>query len=235
MLELLRIRNLAIIESAEIPFKKGLNILSGETGAGKSIIMEAISLLLGSRASIEFIRSGCEEGVVEGVFNTSEIPWIRTRMESHGFADAFPELIIKRSVNRTGKHRITINGELANLSTLQSVCIGLIDLCGQHEHQSLLRSQTQLDLLDRFGGLTEKSEKTASFWQKVSENRKELQSLQSAQFERNQRASFLRFQMTEIQDANLQPFEDEELQREKTASSDCTPPRSDCRSCPKVS
>lgn len=215
MLELLKIRNIAIIDSAEIPFKKGLNILSGETGAGKSIILEAISLLLGSRAHSELVRSECDEGVVEGVFNTSDIPWIGERLESFGFSHPTSELIIKRSVNRSGKHRISINGELANLSTLQHVCEGLIDLCGQHEHQSLLKSQTQLDLLDRFGGLTERAQNLVNAWTRVSGFQKALQELQEAEYERNQRSSFLKFQIEEIQTARLEPGEDEALQKEK--------------------
>src|SRR3954471_20866140 len=110
MLETLKIRNIAVIDSAEIPFKSGLNILSGETGAGKSIIIEAISLLLGSRASTELIRSGCDEAIIEGLFSISDIPWMKVRLEESGFESGSHELLIKRSVHKSGKHRISVNG-----------------------------------------------------------------------------------------------------------------------------
>src|SRR3954447_9674528 len=155
MLETLIIKNIAIIDLAEIKFKRGLNILSGETGAGKSIVIEAISLLLGSRASTELIRSGCDEAIIEGLFDISDIPWMNARLEKFGFHENSIELLIKRTVHRAGRHRISINGELATLSGLQNICEGLIDLCGQHEHQSLLKPNTQLELLDRYGSLSE--------------------------------------------------------------------------------
>src|SRR6185312_16640089 len=98
MLELLRIKNIAIIDSAEISFKRGLNILSGETGAGKSIVLEAISLILGSRANTELIRAECDEAVVEGMFDLSDLPWMKERMERLGFESGTDELLIKRTV-----------------------------------------------------------------------------------------------------------------------------------------
>src|SRR5262245_50685621 len=134
-LEVLRIKNIAIIDSAEVRFKRGLNIISGETGAGKSIVIEAISLLLGSRASVELIRSGCDEAVIEGLFDISEIPWMGERLHKSGFESQAKEFLIKRTVHRAGRHRISVNGELATLATLQKLCEGLIDLCGQNEHQ----------------------------------------------------------------------------------------------------
>src|ERR1700691_3229584 len=105
MLETLRIKNIAVIDSAEIPFKPGLNVLSGETGAGKSIVLEAISLLLGSRANAELIRAGCDEAVVEGLFDLTDIEWIEERLESFGFkgdGEAGHDLLIKRVVSRNG-------------------------------------------------------------------------------------------------------------------------------------
>src|SRR4051794_32895645 len=119
MLETLNIRNIAVIDSAEIPFKKGLNILSGETGAGKSIVIEAISLILGSRASADLVRTGCDEAVVEGLFDSSELSWIAERLERLGLpACEGEQLLIKRVVSRAGKHRIYVNGGLATLSVL---------------------------------------------------------------------------------------------------------------------
>src|SRR3954447_20019102 len=113
MLETLIIKNIAIIDLAEIHFKPGLNILSGETGAGKSIVIEAISLILGSRASAELIRSGADEAVVEGLFDIENISWIRPRLDRLGFEAESNELLIRRTVHRSGKHRIHVNGQIA--------------------------------------------------------------------------------------------------------------------------
>jgi DNA repair protein RecN (Recombination protein N) len=215
MLELLKIKNIAIIDSAEVQFKQGLNIISGETGAGKSIIIEAISLLLGSRASTELIRAECDEAVIEGLFDISGIPWMNSRLKHYGFDPNTSELLVKRTVHKAGRHRISINGELANLAVLQGLCEGLIDLCGQHEHQSLLRPLTQLELLDRYGGLTEQSKAVTSALQEVRALRKEYERLQKEDHERAKRTDFLKFQIDEIQEAQIVLSEDEQLQREK--------------------
>jgi len=216
MLEILKIRNIAIIDSTEIQFKKGLNIISGETGAGKSIVIEAISLLLGSRASIELIRSGCDEAAVEGLFNISEIPWIQSRLQQMGFDPGLTELLVKRTVHRAGRHRISINGELATLTLLQTLCEGLIDLCSQHEHQSLLKPQTQLDLLDRYGGLSEPSKAVSLLYSQYRQLHREKDSLEKGESDRMRRLDFLKFQISEIQSASLHPGEDEKLHQEKT-------------------
>jgi DNA repair protein RecN (Recombination protein N) len=215
MLETLKIRNIAVIDTAEIPFKPGLNILSGETGAGKSIVIEAIGLLLGSRASAELVRAGCEEAVVEGLFAIDEIPWLRPRLEKLGFDSKAPELLIKRVVHRGGKHRIYVNGELATLSILQNLCEGLVDLCGQHEHQSLIRPGTQLELLDRYGSLTEQARAFGASFGKTRALEQERDSLTQAEAERSRRSDFLKFQIDELRSAELQPGEDEKLQQEK--------------------
>lgn len=215
MLETLKIKNIAVIDSAEIRFKKGLNILSGETGAGKSIVIEAISLVLGSRASSELIRAGCDDAVVEGLFDTSEIAWFKSRLEELGFDSSSNELLIKRTVNRAGKHRIYVNGELATLSILQNLCEGLIDLCGQHEHQSLIKPATQLELLDRYGGLADQGKIVARAFVEMKALEAERTKLQNAEAERSKRADFLSFQLGELRDAHLSPSEDENLQQEK--------------------
>lgn len=215
MLETLKIRNVAVIDQAEIPFERGLNILSGETGAGKSIVIEAISLLLGGRASADLIRAGTDEAVVEGVFNTKEIPWLTTRLTTFGFESASDELLIRRTVHRSGKHRIHVNGQLATVSVLQQLCEGLVDLCGQHEHQSLLKAAVQLDLVDRYGGLEEKAAKFSTAfgsWRALTVERDELA---AAEAERTRRADFLGFQIQELEAANLEVGEDHRLGLEK--------------------
>lgn len=215
MLETLTIRNIAVIDSVEIPFKPGLNVLSGETGAGKSIVLEAISLLLGGRASAELVRSGCDEAVVEGLFSLSENDWMRPRLERLGFSHKVSELLIKRQVSRGGKHRIYVNGELATLTILQELCDGLIDICGQHEHQSLTRAATQLSLLDRYGSLTEQHRTYLAAFERVQSLRKERAKLAVAGEERARQRDFLRFQIEELRSAGLEAGEDEKLQAEK--------------------
>ncbi len=216
MLETLKIKNLAVIDSVEVPFEPGLNILSGETGAGKSIVIEAISLILGSRATADLIRTGCDEAVVEGVFSTKELPWLETRLENAGFASDDHTLLVKRTISRAGKHRIYINGSLATLTNLQTVCEDLVDLCGQHEHQSLLKSATQIELLDRFGGLTPETEDFSKRVATFRKMRDELTTLSGSEAERSRRVDFLRFQIDELRQAELTPGEDEKLQNEKT-------------------
>jgi DNA repair protein RecN (Recombination protein N) len=215
VLETLRIKHIATIDSAEIGFKSGLNILSGETGAGKSIVIESISLILGSRANTDLIRTGCEEAVVEGLFDTSQISWIRERLERLGFVSNTPELLVKRIIHRAGRHRVYVNGELATLAILQNLCEGLVDLCGQHEHQSLLKSATQLELVDRYGGLIEQASSFAKSFSIMREISEELEILQAKEGERTKRADFLKFQIRELSEANLKPNEDSALHEEK--------------------
>jgi DNA repair protein RecN (Recombination protein N) len=215
MLESLVIRNLAVIESSVIPFTSGLNILSGETGAGKSIVIEAIGLLLGGRASIELIRAGCDEATVEGAFDLEPMPWVRKRLEDHGFPCEEGTLLIKRIIHRGGRHRIWLNGLSATLSTLQQICDGLIDLCGQHEHQSLLRATTQLELLDRYAGQEESVHRFAREWDRFVGVKEEVAALESDEADRVKRTDFLEFQIGELRAAELEPNEDEQLAGEK--------------------
>ncbi len=215
MLQTIKIKNFALIENAEIPFKQGLNILSGETGAGKSIVLEAISLLLGGRASGEVIRKGADEAVVEGFFDISDLPWLKNRLSEVGIETDGDELLIKRSVHKNGKNRIFINGELATLNMLSSVCEDLVDLCGQHEHQSLFKSSVQMELLDRFTDLVTNSNKVREQYKKTISLREEWESLKRKEEERIQRLEFIKFQIQELKEAALQSGEDESLQNEK--------------------
>jgi len=215
MLQTIKIKNFALIENAEIPFEAGLNILSGETGAGKSIVLGAISLLLGGRANADVIRNGADEAIVEGYFDTGELPWLRERLKEVGIESAGGELLIKRTLNRNGKNRIFINGELATLSMLQTVCEDLVDLCGQNEHQSLFKSHVQLDLIDRYSDLEDQSIKVKSRYLKTIALREEWELLKRKEEERVQRLEFIKFQIQELNEAALKPGEDANLQQEK--------------------
>ena len=215
MLQTIKIKNFALIENAEIPFGEGLNILSGETGAGKSIILGAISLLLGGRASSDVIRTGADEAVVEGYFSIESLPWLQERLGEVGIDSIDGELLIKRTVHRNGKNRIFINGELATLNMLVEVCEDLVDLCGQNEHQSLFKSSVQIGLLDRYSGIESQAQKTTQQFKKTIDLRDEWESLKRKEDERVQRLEFIQFQIQELNDAALIPGEDESLTTEK--------------------
>ncbi len=140
MLEELRIRNLAIIDELKASFTGGLNVMSGETGAGKSIIIGAVSLLLGDRASGDLVRSSADSADVEALFDISGKGEIKEKLERMGFYEG-DELIIKRVVSRAGKNKVYINGNLATLGMLTSLSECLVNISGQHEHQVILKSE----------------------------------------------------------------------------------------------
>lgn len=215
MIITIKIKNIALIDAAEINFKKGLNILSGETGAGKSIIIDSISLILGSRANADLIRSGVDEASVEGLFQIEHLPWMKERLLQLDIPCEDDTFIVRRLINRSGKHRIYVNGTLVNLSTLQSLCVGLVDLCGQHEHQSLTRSHTQLELLDQYGGLQSEKQKFTEFFEKLHQLFKEKNDLLSLDTESSRKKEFLKFQIEELDKLQLKENEENELQEKK--------------------
>lgn len=215
MLVSMSIRNLAVIDEAQIRFEPGLNILSGETGAGKSIVLQAISLLLGSRASSDWIRLGFEEASVEGLFDVTQMPWIVRRMQDLGIATAGSDLLIRRVIHRSGKNRIFINGQLATLAMLEALCDGLVDLCSQQEHHSLLKGDTQLEILDQYGKTEERLDTFYRLFTQWRALQKELAVLKSAESERSRKTDYLQFQIRELEEARIQPHEEEELARQK--------------------
>ncbi len=143
MLTDLSIKNFAIIDSLHISFGAGLNILTGETGAGKSIIIDAVNLVLGGRASADLIRTGAEEASVEALFDVSALPGVLESLAESGI-DAGGELLLKRVISRSGKNKIFINGSLATLGTLAEIACRLINIYGQHESQTLLKIDNHL-------------------------------------------------------------------------------------------
>ncbi len=216
MLVELAIKDFAIIEGLKIPFSAGLNIFTGETGAGKSIIMDAISLILGDRASSEIIRLGRDEAQVEALFDLG--PQKGSALESVLNEAGIPfsdDLVIKRIVQRTGRNRIYINGSLATLVTLTEVGRHLIDIYGQSEHQSLTRPEEHVEILDGFGGLGNLRSHMSVCYREYSGARKELDSLLQTNRDSAGRREFLQFQSKELSDAAIQTGEEERLKREK--------------------
>ena len=151
MLKYLKISHLAIIDTVEVEFNEGFNVLTGETGAGKSILIGALDLLLGARASADMIRTGEDEASVEGLFEISDTSLLPQDLECSGVSP--DEIILARRILRNGRSRCFINGNLATLAMLQTVGRSLVSIFGQHEHYVLLDSDEHIEILDRFGGL----------------------------------------------------------------------------------
>jgi DNA repair protein RecN (Recombination protein N) len=214
MLTELSIKNFAIIDELKVSFSGGLNMITGETGTGKSIIIGAMSLLLGDRASADMIRSSEDTAVVEALFDISEMDALKGIIREMGF-NVGKELILKRIVSRTGKNRVYVDGQLATLGMLSTISEFLINICGQHEHQVILNAEKHLDILDEFGGLLQlRSEYTEIYNQYVS-LREKLKQLTEVNKTRDERVEFLKFHVNEIEDAGIRIGEDEELLGEK--------------------
>jgi DNA repair protein RecN (Recombination protein N) len=205
VLRFLSIRNLAVIESIEMTFEPGLNVLTGETGAGKSILVGAVGLLLGGRASAELVRTGEETATVEAEFTLGD-----------------RDVIVRREVTAQGRSRAFVDGSLATAATLRDLSGQLVDLHGQHEHQALLDPNTHVDLLDRFAGLQPRRAAVADAFTTLSTLRTEADRLRQAERDRAARLDFVDFQLEELDRAAVRPAEDEELQslRERLSNAD---------------
>ncbi|HPT92434.1 MAG TPA: DNA repair protein RecN [Limnochordia bacterium] len=210
MLKELQIRDFALIEQVHLSFYEGFSVLTGETGAGKSIIIDALSLLLGARASLEMIRTGCERAVVEGVFS---IPQPVCPLLAEWGIGTDSELIITREIHRSGRNRCWLNGSLVTVNQLSQLGRALVDILGQHDHQSLLDVSRHLDMLDAFGGaeLQDLRRLVADRHQKYIEIKRERERLQNQERERLVRIDLLQFQINEIDQAKLRVGEEAEL------------------------
>jgi len=214
MLVELQIRNLAIIDQLQVQFAAGFNVLTGETGAGKSIIIDAVGLLLGDRARPELIRSGADEASIEALLDLSGQPGLQQELEQAGF-DCEGELLVRRVVSRAGKNRVYINGSLATLAQLQAFSGQLVTIYGQHEHQTLQRGETHLALLDSFAGHGPLLLDYAAHYASHRQLQQRLAGLEAAERDRQQRLEVLAFQQREIAAVGPVPGEDEELAAER--------------------
>lgn len=215
MLSHLVIRNFAIIHHLEIPFHRGLTVLSGETGAGKSIVIDALNLLLAGRATADVIRTDEDQAVVEGIFELGQHKdRVASLLDELGIETGDGQLLVRRIVSRSGRNKVFINGCLTTLNTLGEVTRGLVDISGQHEHISLLNTDRHLDMLDEFAVLAELRTTMRERFSHVKTLRAELASLKNNVRERLHRIDFLRFQLQEIEAAKLIPGEEEELEAE---------------------
>ena len=194
MLRFIRIRNLAVIEAVEVEFEPGFNVLTGETGAGKSIVVEAVALLLGARASADLVRTGESHAAIEAIFE-------------HGGA----ELVVRRELTSQGRSRSFINGALATAAALRDLSTRLVELHGQHEHQALLDPLTHLPLVDEYADLTDLAARVAHAWADVRALREQLERSRMDAREKATRLDLIAFQLGEIEKAAPKAGEDETL------------------------
>lgn len=213
MLSHLLIKNFAVIDHLEIPFEQGLTVLTGETGAGKSIIINALNLLLAGRANTDVVRTGFQHAEVEGIFelNTSEIDTI---LEAHGIAPSSGQLVIKRVVSRNGRNKIFINGNASTLAILGKITHGLVDISGQHEHVSLMHPDRHLNILDAYAGLEKLRSQMKDQFSKLQLIKKELSDFEENVRTRLNRIDYIKFQLEEIDRAELIPGERKKLEED---------------------
>ncbi len=214
MLQEIRITNFAIIENLAIEFHSGLNILTGETGAGKSIIIDALNLILGGRADTDTIRSGASTATVEACF-TLDDPKTQAMIADLGIDVENGEVIIKRIISNSDKNRAYLNNSNLTVAALSAIGDRLIDLHGQHDHQSLLHPETHVDLLDHYGRLMKDRAEFQEHYAAYQKTLQTLKQMQTSQGERLQRQDLLNFQIGEIDLAGLSVGEDDDLKNDK--------------------
>lgn len=217
MLTEITITNLAIIEGLQLKFAPGFNVLTGETGAGKSIILDALGLLLGGRAQSELIRAGAEETRVEGIFLLEPVAreMLAAVLEENGIALEDEALILARELHRAGRATARVNGRAVTGAVLQQIGDKLVDIHGQSEHLSLLRPKEHIDLLDRFGALWEQRAEVAKQVRQLRKVRQELRDLQKDARETARKIDRLQFILQEINDAKLKVGEEDQLKAER--------------------
>ena len=215
MLTSLAIHNYAIIRDLEISFHPGFNVLSGETGAGKSILVGAVNLILGARASNEMIRTGAAEASVEAVVQLKPPGGLCAQYLNQWGIDFGPELVIRRSIAKSGRNRVFINDQASSVQQLQQLSPLLISVSGQHEHQLLLDPETHLGLLDSFANLDGDCSRVLAIHTAWQQSRDGLARMRRAREQRAAQMDFLRFQIAELESAKIRPNEDSDLRRER--------------------
>ncbi len=213
MLQEMKIRNFAVIEEASCSFENGLSILTGETGAGKSIVIDALELALGARASSNLIRRGKEKAIIEALFDIQNIKAIRGKLSELGLEVNDDELLVMREINHNGKSICRVNGQLVTISMLKEIGRYLVDIHGQHEHQSLFSKPYHLSLLDRFGKID--LSKLEGWVHQYDQLEKELEKLGGSKQEQARYIDLLQYQVREIADVNPLIGEDERLIAER--------------------
>ncbi|MCJ8499455.1 DNA repair protein RecN [Desulfatitalea alkaliphila] len=214
MLLELSIRNFAIIADLNIRFGRGLTVLSGETGAGKSIIINAVNLLLGSRASATLIRTGAENAELEALFEVPQQSRVARLMDAAGY-DPAEGLLVRRIISNADRHRVYINGRLATMQALGEITAHLASISGQHAHQGLLKEEAHLLVLDQFGGLMDARRQCGDQYDHLLPLIREEQELLRRRERQHEQVALLQFQQQELAAARPAPGEDDELEKER--------------------
>jgi DNA repair protein RecN (Recombination protein N) len=214
MLSALQIRDFAIIDELEISFSQGLNVLTGETGTGKSIIINAVNMILGDKASDDLIRTSTREGIVEALFDIAGIEELGERLREKGF-ESKTGMVMKRVLSRGGKSRAFIDGSLASLALLSAIGEEFLNIYGQHEHQNLQRHERHIDIVDEFGGIMELRSIYQDRFRRLMQVKIELGELKAYEERISRERELITFQLGEIESANLQPGEDLSLTEER--------------------
>lgn len=208
MLKSLEIKDYALINHINVEFEKGLNVITGETGAGKSILIDAMSLLLGERASSDVVRKGAQKSFVEGIFDVENNKKVKSLLEENEI-EFQPELIIRREISLKGSNRCFVNDSPVSLNIVKELGDLLVDLHGQHEHQSLLRTETHIDFLDEFANNKNLLENYKNIYKELIEKQGELIELKSREQSLKEKKEIYVFQLKEIDNVNPLPDEDE--------------------------
>ena len=224
MLRLLSVTNFATIEQLDIELAPGFSVLTGETGAGKSIIVDALGFLIGGRADVGMVRSGARQSRVEGIFLLGDdiSQKIEVALNEHQIDVGEEEIILAREVNLDGRNTCRVNGRIVPLRLLSTLAQHLVDIHGQNQHLSLLRVREHMDILDKYGGLWQLRTEVAEWARQLTEVSQELDRLRKGEEEVAQRVDFLRYQVGEISTANLRPteYDDLTLERDRVANAE---------------
>lgn len=216
MLRELAIRNLAVLEEAVVSFTPGLNVLTGETGAGKSILIDALLLIIGARADPDAIRSSADSASVQALFEVEPSGPVAALLDEAGHAVRDGQLVIKRELSRGGRHRVWVNDSAATVGLLERLGELLVEVHGQHEHQRLMEAARQLDLLDRFGNCEDRRVRVGALVRGWEEARAALVRMRAELRETVKQEDLYRFQLSEIDAVQLRDGEEEELRAERT-------------------
>lgn len=217
MLTSIHIKDFAIIDQLDLDLKSGMTVITGETGAGKSIMVDALSYALGERADSNVVRNGAKRAEISAYFDIQQLPHVKDWLEEQ-MLDDDDHCILRRVINHDGRSKAFVNGQPVNLAQVSELGDFLVDIHGQHEHQSLFKPQVHLQLLDRYAGLTEQSAELAKVASKISSISSKLKAFQSALKDKNDRKDLISFQLQELEQAPIDKANDIEQEHKRAAN-----------------
>lgn len=214
MIASLTVKNIALVEEVTIDFEEGFNVLSGETGAGKSIIIGALGFLFGGKSNADLVRKGCDEGLVSATFIIRKNPSLKNWLSEHGIELEDDTVLVRRNIKTNGRSSAWLNSSPVTRAELEEFTSFLVDIHGQHDHQSLFRVSEHRRFLDAFAEIENEVEAYSQVYNTLMEKRKELEELEAFQSKRQERQDYLSFALDEITKAKLKPNEDSQLEAE---------------------